>query len=193
MARTPSTMLDLGTEAPDFNLVNTVNGNQMTLADFESPKGLLVMFICNHCPFVIHIQEELTQLASEYLNKGMDVVAINSNSIQTHPQDGPENMKRLAEELDWQFPFLFDDEQAVAKAYRAACTPDFYLFNGEHKLVYRGQLDASRPQSDIPVTGEDLRQAMDSLLSGNPQQENQQPSLGCNIKWHPGQAPDYFG
>jgi len=186
-------MLPLGTKAPEFSLTNAADGSQVTLTSCDSTKGLLVMFICNHCPFVVHIQDELTRIGNESLAKGIDVVAINANSAQTHPQDGPENMKTLVGQLGWNFPFLFDETQDVAKAYRAACTPDFYLFDGAHALVYRGQLDDSRPQSDIAVTGVDLREAIDALLSGRPQRTAQKPSLGCNIKWHPGREPDYFG
>ena len=193
MARTPSTMLPLGTPAPDFQLTNAVDGKTVSLADFEGKRGLLVMFICNHCPFVLHVLAELTFLTREYGACGVGIVAINSNSLETHPQDGPENMKQMAADLNWSFPFLFDENQSVAKAYKAACTPDFYLFDERHELVYRGQLDDSRPESDIPVTGADLRAAVDGLLTGDPIPEEQKPSLGCNIKWGAGNAPDYYG
>ena len=150
------------------------------------------MFICNHCPFVIHVRDELTRLASEYQKRGVAIVAINSNSIETHPQDAPEHMKALATELGWKFPFLFDSTQEVAKAYRAACTPDFYLFDAEQRLVYRGQLDDSRPGNNVPVTGRDLRAALDAVLAGRAPSIDQKPSIGCNIKWAPGNEPDYF-
>ena len=192
MVNTPSTMLPLQTTAPDFSLTDAVSGNAVSLSDAEG-KALLVMFICNHCPFVIHVRDELTGLINEYLDRGLGVVAINSNSIETHPQDGPDKMKELAEEMGWTFPFLFDSTQEVARAYRAACTPDFFLFDGDRKLVYRGQLDDSRPSIDVPATGSDLRAAIDAVLSGNPVPSDQKPSMGCNIKWTPGNEPDYFG
>jgi thiol-disulfide isomerase/thioredoxin len=191
MALTPSTMLELGTTAPDFDLKNAVDGRTWSLRDFEGDPALLVMFICNHCPYVQHIRPELGRLAADYRPKRLAITAINSNSVQTHPQDGPDAMKQLAIAERWDFPFLFDETQAVAKRYKAACTPDFFLFDADRKLVYRGQLDDSRPGNGIPVTGVDLRVAIDAVLAGEPVAADQKPSLGCNIKWAPGEEPDY--
>ncbi|TWT55557.1 Thiol-disulfide oxidoreductase ResA [Thalassoglobus neptunius] len=191
MVKTASTMLPLGNAAPDFSLSN-VDGKEVSLKDFTG-KPLLVMFICNHCPFVIHLRSALAEFASEYQLKGLAVVGISSNDVTTHPQDGPEEMKAEAKSAGYTFPYLYDETQDVAKAYHAACTPDFFLFDADHKLVYRGQFDDSRPQSDIPVTGEDLRAACDALLDGEPIREDQKPSIGCNIKWREGNAPSYFG
>jgi len=151
------------------------------------------MFICNHCPFVIHVREELAHLGRDYLSKAVSIVAINSNDVTTHPGDRPEKMKEEAAACGYEFPYVFDESQDVAKAFRAACTPDFFLFDSDRKLVYRGQLDDSRPSNDLPVTGKDLRAALDAVLNGNPVPEPQKPSIGCNIKWSPGNAPDYFG
>jgi thiol-disulfide isomerase/thioredoxin len=151
------------------------------------------MFICNHCPFVVHVRDQLTRLADDYQKKGVAVIAINSNSVETYPQDGPDKMKELAREMGWKFPFLFDSTQDVAKAYRAACTPDFFLFDAKRALVYRGQLDDSRPTNKVPVTGKDLRAAIDAVLAGKPVAKDQKSSIGCNIKWKPGNEPDYFG
>jgi thiol-disulfide isomerase/thioredoxin len=156
-------------------------------------KALVVMFICNHCPFVVHVRNQITRLVDDYQKKDVAFVAINSNSIESHPQDGPDKMKELARELGWKFPYLFDATQDVAKTYRAACTPDFYVFDGKRALVYRGQLDDSRPSSKIPVTGKDLRTAIDAVLAGKPVASTQKASIGCNIKWKPGNEPDYFG
>lgn len=184
MARTPSNMLPLGTVAPDFALTDAVSGRTVTRAEVSAgKKALLVMFICNHCPFVVHVREELTRLAADYGTKGVAVVAINANSLKSHPQDGPPHMKALAQELGWGFPFLFDDTQSVARAFHAACTPDFFLFDGGARLVYRGQLDEARPGNGKPVDGRDLRGALDALLSGAQVEGDQRPSLGCNIKW----------
>ena len=191
MVNTPSTMLPLGTKAPDFSLTDAVSGHTVSLSDIKGD-ALLVMFVCNHCPFVIHVRKEITRLAHEYMDRGVAVVAINSNSLETHPQDGPDHMKELAAELGWRFPLLFDKTQDVAKAYHAACTPEFYLFNNQHKLVYRGQMDDSRPHADVPVTGRDLSAAVNDLLEGRTIFDNQLPSMGCNIKWIPGNEPDYF-
>ena len=191
MARTPSNMLPLGTKAPEFALRNAVDGSAVTLKDFEGSEALLVMFICNHCPYVIHVRDELAQLASDYLPRGLAIVAINSNSSVTHPQDGPEHMKELALSQGWEFPFLFDETQSVAQTYKAACTPDFFLLDADRRLVYRGQLDDSRPGNDVPVTGKDLRAAIDAVLAGGPVSQEQKPSIGCNIKWTPGNEPDY--
>ena len=191
MALTPSNMLPLGIKAPEFALRNAVDGSAVTLKDFEGSEALLVMFICNHCPFVIHVRDELARLASDYLPRGLAIVAINSNSSVTHPQDGPEHMKELALSQGWEFPFLFDETQSVAQTYKAACTPDFFLLDADRRLVYRGQLDDSRPGNDVPVTGKDLRAAIDAVLAGRPVSEEQKPSIGCNIKWTPGNEPDY--
>ena len=193
MVATASTMLHLGTPAPHFSLLNAVDGSTVSLDDLAGRKALLVMFICNHCPFVIHVRDELSAIAKDYAGRDLAIAAVNSNSEKTHPQDGPPHMKTLAAELGWSFPFLFDEDQSVAKAYRAACTPDFYVFDSDLRLAYRGQLDSSRPGNNIPVTGEDLRAAIDALLEGRPAPEEQMPSIGCNIKWTPGNEPSYFG
>lgn len=192
MARTPSTMLPLGTAAPDFKLMN-VDGREVALADFAGKPALLVMFMCNHCPFVVHVADELARLGAEYMGRGVAVVGINSNDTATHPADSPERMVAEAEERGYAFPYLFDETQAVAKAYRAACTPDFFLFDQDRKLVYRGQLDDSRPGSGVPVTGKDLRAALDAVLAGKKPTDEQRASLGCNIKWRAGNEPEYFG
>lgn len=192
MVRTPSTMLSLGTAAPDFSLVN-VDGKTVSLKDFEGAPALLVIFMCNHCPYVIHVADHLAQLAGEYMQKGVAVVGISANDVSNYPADSPEQMVREAEDRGYPFPYLYDETQEVAHAYRAACTPDFFLFDAEQKLAYRGQLDASRPDSGIPVSGTDLRAALDAVLAGGKPTEDQKPSLGCNIKWKPGNEPDYFG
>ena len=193
MALKPSTMLPLDSDAPAFELTNAVDGKTVSLGkDYDSAPALLVMFICNHCPFVIHVRDELGRVAADYMPKGLAVVAINSNSIESHPQDGPENMKRLAIQEGWEFPFLFDETQEVAKAYKAACTPDLFLFDGDCKLLYRGQLDDSRPSNAIPVTGHDLRAAIKDVLAGAPVSIDQKPSVGCNIKWKRGNEPEYW-
>jgi peroxiredoxin len=191
MALTPSSMLEVGTPAPHFVLTNTVDGRPVSVESFDDRPALLVMFICNHCPYVQHVMGELGRLAADYMPRGLAVAAINSNSLETHPQDGPQHMKKLAVNQGWEFPFLFDATQEVAKVYRAACTPDFFLFDADRKLAYRGQLDDSRPGNSIPVTGRDLRTAIDAVLAGTPVNEEQKPSLGCNIKWRPGNEPDY--
>jgi peroxiredoxin len=191
VVKTASTMLPLGTKAPDFSLVN-VDGSSAALHDFEGAPALLVVFMCNHCPFVIHVADELARLAAEYQRQGVAVVGINSNDPSQYPLDSPEKMVHEAEERGYTFPYLFDETQEVAKAYRAACTPDFFLFDKSQRLVYRGQLDDSRPGSSIPVTGHDLRAALDAVLQGHPVPTPQKPSLGCNIKWKPGSEPDYF-
>ncbi|REJ86342.1 MAG: thioredoxin family protein [Planctomycetota bacterium] len=190
MVKTASTMLELGSAAPEFSLPN-VDGSTVTRSEFDG-KPLLVAFICNHCPFVIHIRDEFVKFANEYWEKGIAIVAISSNDVSTHPDDSPERMKEDADKFGYTFPYLYDESQEVAQAYRAACTPDFFLFDAEHKLVYRGQFDDSRPESGIPVTGEDLRAACDAVLSGSPVSEEQKPSIGCNIKWKEGKAPKYF-
>jgi peroxiredoxin len=184
-------MLELGSRAPDFALENAVNGRRVSLRDFEDSPALLVMFICNHCPYVQHIRSELGRLARDYAPLGLAVAAINSNSLETHPQDGPDAMKELAVAEGWEFPYLFDETQSVAKVYKAACTPDFFLFDGDRRLVYRGQFDDSRPGNAIPVTGADLRAAIDAVLAGQPVSSDQKPSMGCNIKWTPGNEPGY--
>ena len=192
MALTPSTMLPLGTKAPAFKLRN-VDGQMVSLDDFKSAPALLVIFMCNHCPFVKHVAAGLAQLARDYQAKGVAVVGISSNNPATHPADSPEQMVHEAENRGYTFPYLFDETQEVAKAYQAACTPDFYVFDKEQQLVYRGQMDDSRPDSGIPVTGRDLRAALDALLAGKPVAEKQKPSIGCNIKWRAGNEPSYFG
>ncbi len=191
MVLTPSTMLSLGTEAPDFELPQT-DGYMVYRDDFKGKKGLLVIFMCNHCPYVIHVREEIAKLAKEYQAKDIGVVAINANNVDTHPADSPEKMAEESQNAGYTFPYLYDETQEVAKAYNAACTPDFFLFDGELKLFYRGQLDDSRPKSDVPVTGKDLRGALDALLAGQSAAEKQIPSMGCNIKWKPGNEPAYF-
>jgi len=191
MVRTPSTMLPLGTVAPDFDLPN-VDGRMVDYAAAAGPQGTVVMFICNHCPFVKHVADELARLGREFMPRGVGFVAISSNDVASHPADSPEQMVREAEDRGYPFPYLYDETQEVAKAYHAACTPDFYVFDAGRKLVYRGQLDPSRPGSDVPVTGSDLRAAVDALLAGRPPLAEQIPSLGCNIKWKPGNHPAYF-
>ncbi|MGE0538107.1 MAG: thioredoxin family protein [Pirellulales bacterium] len=193
MALTPSTMLPLGTPAPDFSLRDAVSGDTVSMSDFAESPALLVMFLCNHCPFVKHVADELAQLGRDYSDKGVGIVAISSNDIKTHPDDAPEKMEAEARHRGYTFPYLFDEAQEVAKSYRAACTPDFFVFDRERKLAYRGQLDSSRPDSGIPVTGTDLRAALDAVLAGKPTASEQRPSVGCNIKWKAGGEPDYFG
>lgn len=190
MALTPSTMLPLGTKAPDFSLPDT-EGNTVSLSDFKGKKALLVMFICNHCPYVKHVREELAKLGKECEAKDVGVVAINSNDVDNYPEDSPEKMAQEKQHFGYTFPYLYDETQEVAKAYSAACTPDFFLFGQDHKLVYRGQFDDSRPGNDIPVTGNDLREAIDKVLDGDTISMKQKPSMGCNIKWKPGNAPGY--
>lgn len=190
MVRTASTMLPLGTAAPDFSLPDP-SGKLHALKDFAG-KPLLVMFICNHCPFVKHLRAELARLAKEYQEKGVAVVAVMPNDIENYPDDSPEKMAEEEADFSYEFPYLYDETQEVAKAYHAACTPDFYVFDGEHCLAYRGQLDDSRPKSDTPVTGTDLRAALDAVLSGASPAREQRPSIGCNIKWKAGNAPEYF-
>lgn len=191
MSLTPSTMLSLGTPAPKFSLPDT-DGKWVSLDDFKNNKALLVMFICNHCPYVKHVQKELASLCKEYQAKGVGVVAINSNDIQTHPEDSPENMALEKSAAGYTFPYLFDETQSVAKQYQAACTPDFYVFDAERKLVYRGQMDDSRPKGNRPNNGADLRAALDSVLIDRPVPSEQRPSMGCNIKWREGNEPAYY-
>ena len=193
MVKTLSTMLELGTRAPDFSLPDVVSGRTISLASFGDEKAFLVMFICRHCPFVKHVQEELARLGAAYRSRGVGIVAISSNDAASYPDDAPERLKQMADELGFTFPVCFDETQEVAKAYTAACTPDFFLFDQARTLVYRGQLDGSRPDSGEPVTGRDLRAAIDALLSDRPVDADQRPSIGCNIKWKPGSEPRYFG
>jgi peroxiredoxin len=191
MVRTASTMIPLGTTAPDFSLPDT-DGSTVSPRDFQGKKGLLVVFLCNHCPYVKHVADELKRIGDDYLPKGIAVVGISSNDVENHPDDSPEKMKEEKELRGYAFPYLFDPTQETAKAYHAACTPDFFLFDGNHKLVYRGQLDDSRPGNGKPVTGADLRRALDNLLAGGAPLERQVPSMGCNIKWIEGSEPEYF-
>ena len=188
MAAVESQMLELGTRAPAFSLPDP-DGEMHSLPDDDKP--LLVMFICNHCPFVIHIRDALALLAGDYPT--VNIIAINSNDASAYPDDAPDKMREEAVLHGYTFPYLFDEDQSVAKAYRAACTPDFFLFDGDHNLVYRRQFDDSRPSNGKPVTGSDLRSAMDAVLAARPVSDAQTPSIGCNIKWKPGNAPDYFG
>jgi len=192
MAETPSTMLPLGTPAPDFTLPDP-SGKAVSLRDFSGKPALLVAFLCNHCPYVKRIREGLASLAREFQEKGAGVVGIMSNDFEAYPDDAPEKIAEEIEAAGYTFPYLVDETQAVARAYRAACTPDFFLFDGNRKLVYRGQMDGARPGNDVPASGEDLRAALDAVLSGAPVPGEQRPSLGCNIKWKPGNEPEYFG
>jgi peroxiredoxin len=191
MALTPSTMLSLGTTAPDFQLPDT-NGKIVALADFKGASALLVIFMCNHCPYVIHIRAGLAQLARDCEAKHVAIVGINSNDAKNYPNDSPAKMKEEVKTAGYIFPYLYDETQSVAKSYRAACTPDFFLFDRGRRLVYRGQFDASRPGNGIPVSGKDLRAAIDAILAGKTTSEFQAPSIGCNIKWKAGTEPDYF-
>lgn len=191
MVRTASTMLPLGTEAPDFSLPDC-NGQTVSRDDFRGKKGLLVIFMCNHCPYVKHVAPELAKLGSEYMGKDVGVVGISSNDVDNYPDDSPEKMKEEAAAQGYEFPYLYDADQAAAQNYKAACTPDFYLFDADLKLVYRGQLDDSRPKEGSVPNGSDLRAALDALLSGAPIPDPQKPSIGCNIKWKTGAEPDYF-
>ncbi|HEY2328762.1 MAG TPA: thioredoxin family protein [Verrucomicrobiae bacterium] len=191
MALTPSTMLPLATVAPDFKLPDT-DGKIISLADFKDKAALAVIFMCNHCPYVVHIRAGLAQLARDYAAKNVGIVGINSNDAKNYPADSPAMMKQEAENFGYTFPYLYDETQAVAKSYCAACTPDIFLFGRGRRLVYRGQFDASRPGSGVPVTGKDLRAALDAALAGRPASEMQVASIGCNIKWKAGNEPDYF-
>jgi peroxiredoxin len=184
-------MLALGTKAPQFRLPDP-HGKWVSLDDFKDAPALLVVFMCNHCPYVKHIRSKLAEVAKEYQAKGVGVVGINSNDVANYPDDRPEKMAEEIKQVGYTFPYLYDESQEVAKAYRAACTPDFYLFDRDRRLVYRGQFDDSRPGSGRPVTGADLRAALEAVLAGRPGPANQRPSLGCNIKWKRGNAPDYF-
>jgi peroxiredoxin len=191
MVLTPSTMLPLGTQAPDFSLPN-IDGKTVSLRDLRGAPTLLVIFMCNHCPYVKHVADGLAQLARDYQARGVAVVGINSNDTTSHPADSPEQMVHEAETRGYTFPYLFDETQEVARAYRAACTPDFYVFDKDQRLAYRGQMDSSRPNSGQPVTGKDLRAALDNVLAGRPASAEQRPSIGCNIKWRAGKEPEYF-
>ena len=193
MVLTASTMLELGTLAPDFQLPDVVSGETISLSNFAGKKALFVMFICQHCPFVKHVEQELANIGKDYVPKDVGMVAISANSVETHPSDAPDKLKEMALKLGFNFPYCYDETQEVAKAYTAACTPDFFVFDGEQKLVYRGQLDDSRPSNNKPVTGKDLRAALDEILAENYVNTKQQPSAGCNIKWKPGNEPSYFG
>lgn len=188
MTLTPSTMIPLGTVAPDFALPDT-EGNTVSLASFGDSKALLVMFICNHCPYVKHVAGELAKLGKDYQSKGVGIVAISSNDVTTHPDDGPRKMAEEVRMRGYTFPYCYDETQEVAKSYSAACTPDFFVFDADKKLVYRGQLDGSRPGNNVPVTGKDVREALDAVLSGTAASTEQRPSMGCNIKWKRGNAP----
>jgi peroxiredoxin len=183
MARTPSSMKELGTQAPDFALRDVVTGKTVSRQDAAGPTGLLVMFICRHCPFVKHVQDELAKIGRDYAGRGVGIVAISANDVASHPEDSPTKLAYQAQELQLNFPYLFDETQEVARAYDAQCTPDFFLYDGAGTLVYRGQLDDSRPGSAIPVTGSDLRGALDALIAGRAVSPDQRPSIGCNIKW----------
>jgi peroxiredoxin len=191
MALTPSIMLPLGTPAPEFRLPDT-DGKLVSLADFRGKAALLVVFMCNHCPYVIHLRRGLAQLARDYLPRSVGMVGISANDVINYPADSPARMKEEVKAAGYIFPYLYDESQAVAKSYRAACTPDFFLFNRDHELVYRGQFDASRPGNGLPVTGIDVRTALDAVIAGRPAPEKQVPSIGCNIKWKSGNTPDYF-
>ena len=191
MVKTASTMLSLGTNAPDFSLPN-VDGSTVSLSDFSGKPGLLVIFLCNHCPFVIHLRDELAKFATEYREKGLAIVGISSNDVATHPDDSPEKMVEEAKSAGYTFPYLYDENQETAKSYQAACTPDFFLFDSNQELVYRGQFDDSRPESGTPVTGADMRAACDAVLAGQPVSAEQTPSIGCNIKWKESNQPAYF-
>lgn len=193
MSLIESTMMELGTQAPAFNLPDTVTGRLVSLESFADKKALLVMFICRHCPYVVHVREELARLGKDYANSELGIVAISSNDIESHPDDAPDKLKEMAVEVGFTFPFCYDETQEVASAYSAACTPDLFLFNRERHLVYRGQLDDSRPGSGKPVTGRDLRAAIEATLADREVDSNQRPSIGCNIKWKPGKEPAYYG
>ncbi|MBD2448080.1 thioredoxin family protein [Nostoc sp. FACHB-152] len=193
MVLTASTMLSLRTQAPEFHLPEVVSGETISLSSFADKKALLVMFICRHCPFVKHIQTQLALLGKDYFNSDLGIVAISANDAKNYPDDAPDSLKVMARELDFKFPLCYDETQETAKTYTAACTPDFFLFDEERKLVYRGQLDDSRPSNGKPVTGADLRAAIDAVLAGKSITSEQKPSVGCNIKWKSGNEPSYFG
>lgn len=192
MVAVNSTMLPLGTAAPDFALPDP-HGRIHALDDFAGAPALVVVFMCNHCPYVKHIGDQLAEVTRELMERGVAVVGINSNDVSSHPDDSPEAMAREIERRGYGFPYLYDEDQTVARAYRAACTPDFYVFDKDRQLVYRGQMDGARPSNDVPVTGEDLRTALDAVLAGEATADEQVPSIGCNIKWKAGNEPEYFG
>ena len=183
MAATESNMMPLGAKAPDFNLPDTISGTNKSLKELRSDNATVVMFICNHCPFVKHVQKGLVKLTNEYIPKGISFIAINANDVEAYPEDSPQRMKGVAKQLGYPFPYLYDESQAIAKAYGAACTPDFYIFDKDMKCIYRGQMDDSRPSNDIPVTGKDIRVALDAILADKPVNPEQKPSIGCSIKW----------
>lgn len=183
MAQTPSNMLALGTQAPDFVLPDTVSGQTLSLDELKGSKGTLIIFMCNHCPFVVHVIDEVVRIAHQYQNQGINTVAISSNDVEKYPQDRPELMRQFALEHQMNFAYLYDETQQIARAYDAACTPDFYLFDAQNQLIYRGQLDDARPQNGLPVTGKDLRAALECLILNQPISSHQKPSIGCNIKW----------
>lgn len=192
MALTSSTMLPLGSKAPAFRLPDTdTDGKLVSLDDFKNAPALLVIFLCNHCPYVKHVRHELAALAKDYQARGVAVVGISANDVVSHPDDGPEQMAKEKAAIGYTFPYLYDETQDVALAYQAACTPDFYVFDGSQSLVYRGQMDGSRPGNDVTISGKDLRAALDAVLTGKPVSSDQKPSLGCNIKWKPGNEPAY--
>lgn len=191
MVATPSTMLALGTPAPDFKLPDVVSGKTISLRTFAGKKGLLVMFLSRHCPYVQHVKDELARIGKEYGGRGIGMVAVSANDVSSYPDDAPERLKEMAGESGFTFAFCYDESQETARAFSAACTPDFFLFDNKRKLVYRGELDGSRPGNDITVTGRDLRAALEAVLAGKPAPEEQKPSLGCNIKWKPGNEPHY--
>jgi len=189
MSETPTTKIPLGFKAPEFSLVDTVSGEKLSYSQIRGKKGTVVVFICNHCPYVIHVIHEIVNIAKEYMPKGIGFVAISANDVENYPQDSPDKMKEHAKEWDFPFPYLYDESQDTAKAYQAACTPDYNIFNGDDLCVYRGQLDDSRPKNNVPVDGKDLRKALDTLLDGLVISTDQKPSVGCNIKWKSGYAP----
>ncbi|MBI3330835.1 MAG: thioredoxin family protein [Candidatus Omnitrophica bacterium] len=192
MALTPSTMLALGTKAPDFDLPDVVSGRRVSLATFAGKRALLVMFICRHCPYVQHVKGELARLGRDYAKQEIGIAAISANDVANYPDDAPDKLAAMAKELGFAFPLCYDESQETAQAYTAACTPDFFLFDAGRALVYRGQLDDARPGNKKPVTGNDLRAAIDAVLAGKPVNPDQKPSVGCNIKWRRGNEPDYF-
>ena len=193
MVKTASTMLALGTAAPKFQLPDVVSGKTISLDSYADSQALLVMFICQHCPFVIHVREELAKIGQDYQDRPLGIVGISANDVANYPNDSPEKLKQMAQEFNFNFPVCYDESQEVSKTYTAACTPDFFLFDRDNKLVYRGQLDDSRPGNGFPITGQDMRQAIDLTLEGTEIDFAQKPSIGCNIKWKPGNEPDYFG